>query len=74
MALARCEKCGRPESKRLRYSQSHKLAFTKSRIFCGTGNCTDLAIVCWLTDEEEREYVSGERRFAVPFRGLVRVV
>jgi hypothetical protein len=72
MALARCEKCGPPQGTKLRYSHSHKLVATKSRIFCGTGNCTDLAIVCWLTDLEEQEYISGERRFTVPFRGTVR--
>ena len=74
MALARCEKCGPPQGKKLLYAHRHKLASTKSRIFCGTGNCTDLAIICWLTDEEERQYLSSERRFAVPFRGMVRVV
>ena len=74
MALARCEQCGPPQGKRVRYAHSHKLASTKSRIFCGTGNCTDLAIVCWLTDDEQQEYISGERRFAVPFRGMVRLV
>jgi hypothetical protein len=74
MALARCEKCGRPQGKKVRYAHSHRLASTKSRIFCGSGNCTDLAIVCWLTDEEEQQYLGGERSFAVPFRGMVRVM
>ena len=74
MALARCEKCGRPQGKKVCYAYFHRLASTKSRIICGTGNCTDLAIVCWLTDEEEQQHLSGERRFAVPFRGMVRVV
>jgi hypothetical protein len=73
MALVRCERCGRPQGMKLRYAHRHKIASTKSRIFCGTGNCTDLAIVCWLTDVEKQEYISGERRFAVPFRGMVRV-
>ena len=74
MALARCEKCGRPQGQKLRYAHRHKLASTKSRIFCGTGNCTGLATVCWLTDVEEQEYIFGERRFPVLFRGMVRVV
>jgi hypothetical protein len=68
MALARCEKCGRPQGKKVRYAHSHRLASTKPRIFCGSGNCTDLAIVCWLTDVEEQHSISGERRFTVPFR------
>jgi hypothetical protein len=74
MALARCEKCGRPQGTRLRYAHAHNLASTRSRIFCGEGACTAVAIVCWLTDEEEQQYISGERSFAVPFRGRLRVV
>lgn len=74
MAVARCEKCGPPQGMKLSYARSHKLApDAKTRIFCGTGNCIKLALVCWLTDEEERQYLGGERRFAVPFRGRVRV-
>jgi hypothetical protein len=74
MAVVRCEECGPPQGKRLSYGSSHKLALnTSSRVFCAKGNCTRLALVCWLTDEEEREYVRGERLFRVPVRGIVQV-
>jgi hypothetical protein len=43
MALVRCERCGRPQGMKLRYAHPHKIASTKSHIFCGTGDCTDLA-------------------------------
>jgi hypothetical protein len=74
MALARCEKCGCPHGTTFSYAYCHKLADTKSRVFCGKGTCTGVAVVCWLTQEEEQQYVRGERSFAVPFRGMVRVV
>ena len=35
----------------------------KRLIFCGTGSCTQLALMCWLTDEEEQRYLRGERLF-----------
>lgn len=74
MAVVRCEKCGCPKGKKASYSRSHKLAsYARTRIFCGTGNCTELALNCWLTDEEEQQYLGGERLFTVPFRGMVRV-
>jgi hypothetical protein len=74
MAVARCEECGRPKGKKLSYACSHKLVSDASpRIFCGTGNCTQLALNCWLTDEEEQQYVGGERLFTIPFRGMVRL-
>jgi hypothetical protein len=74
MAVARCEKCGSPKGKKQSYARSHKLVpDPKPRIFCGTGNCTQLALMCWLTDEEEQQYVGGERLFAIPFRGMVRL-
>jgi hypothetical protein len=72
MAVVRCEECGRPMGKKLIYAHSHKLVpDPRPRIFCGTGNCTQLALNCWLTHEEEQQYVGGERLFAIPFRGRV---
>jgi hypothetical protein len=74
MAILRCEKCGPPQGKMLSYASSRKLASdTSSRIFCATAKCTRLAFVCWLTHQEEREYVRGERLFKVPVRGIVEV-
>jgi len=74
MALVRCKTCGRPEGKKLTYAHSHKLASdARTRIFCGTRNCTNLALVCWLTDEEEQHYFGGERFFTVPLRERLQV-
>jgi len=74
MAVARCEKCGPPQGKKLSYTRFHKFVSDASaRIFCGTTNCTQLALNCWLTDEEEQQYLRGERFFALPFHRMVRV-
>jgi hypothetical protein len=59
MAVLRCEKCGPPQGRKLSYSSSHKLVFEATvRIFCGTAKCTQLALNCWLTDEEQ-QYLHG---------------
>ena len=72
MALVRCEKCGPPQGTKLTYARFHRLAYDGSPdIFCGTGNCIQFALVCWLTDEEEQQYLCGERLFTVPSRGMV---
>jgi hypothetical protein len=72
MAVVRCEKCGGPKGTKVSYARSHKLVSDVSpRIFCGTGNCTQLALTCWLTDEEGQRYVRGERLFIIPFRRRV---
>jgi hypothetical protein len=75
MAVVRCEECGRPKGKKLSYPGSHKLVpDPKPRIFCGTGNCSQLALMCWLTDEEEQRYLCGDRLFTIPFhRRVVQV-
>jgi hypothetical protein len=67
MAVLRCEKCGPPQGRRLSYASSHKLVSeATTRIFCGTAKCTELALNCWLTDEEEQQYLHGKRLFTVP--------
>lgn len=75
MAVVTCEECGSPTGKKLNYARSHKLfPDPKPRIFCGMGNCAKLALLCWLTDEEEERYLRGERLFIVPFhRRMVQV-
>jgi hypothetical protein len=72
MALVRCEKCGPPKRKKVSYTHSHKLVSDGgTRIFCGTGTCAHPALMCWLTDEEEQEYVCGKRLFIIQFRRRV---
>lgn len=67
MAVLRCEKCGPLQGRKLSYSSSHKLVFeATARIFCGTAKCTQLALNCWLTAEEEQQYLHGKRLFIIP--------
>jgi hypothetical protein len=74
MALVRCEECGTPKGKKLSYTRSHKfVSDARIHVFCGTANCTQVARICWLTDEEEQQYVCGERRFTILFHGMVRL-
>lgn len=63
MALARCEACGRPKGTRCNYFHSY---VPDRRIVCGANRCTRLANLLWLTDEEERNYLQGQRTFRVP--------
>ena len=67
MAIARCDKCGTPQGKTLKYVQFHKLE-GGDRIICGALNCTRPASLIWLTEEEEEQYLQGERNFAVHYR------
>lgn len=74
MAVARCEKCGCPEGLKLSYVRSHKfVSDATSRIYCGATHCVQLALVCWLTDEEEQQYLGGERLFKMASYGTVLV-
>jgi len=63
MALARCESCGRPTKTRWDYPHPH---VSIRRLVCGNNLCTRPAHLLWLTDEEERWYVEGQRSFKVP--------
>ena len=61
MALARCETCGPPE--RLAHSYPHvHTPVAPSSIPCGAPTCVRPAFV-WLTDEEQQQYLSGQRIF-----------
>jgi hypothetical protein len=61
MATARCETCGPPQG--LKYNYPHRHTFAPPRtILCGAPGCIHPARA-WLTDEEERFYLSGERVF-----------
>jgi hypothetical protein len=65
MALARCQRCGNPQGLKHSYPHVHSLAhFQLNGILCGSQTCIHPALI-WLTDEEERQYLSGERSFQV---------
>ena len=63
LALARCEKCGRPQGRRKDYTFSHvPVAHPDGGIVCGSADCENPGVI-WLTDEEQRRYRAGERVF-----------
>ena len=61
MALARCETCGPPRGLKRNYTHVH-VASVNSGILCGAPTCIRSACI-WLTDEEEQQYLDGERSF-----------
>ena len=76
MAVARCAVCGQPTGKRRNYTQS-RAPFYPSQfdVICPAPNCSRHAFIIWLTDEEEKEYLRGERIFRLPGRpGGVQVI
>jgi len=63
MGLARCETCGAPRGLKRNYTHVHNLvASVNSSILCGAPTCIGPACI-WLTDEEEQQYLDGERSF-----------
>jgi hypothetical protein len=63
MALARCETCRCPRGLKRNYSHVYNLvAFVNSSILCGASTCIRSACI-WLTDEEEQQYLYGQRSF-----------
>ncbi len=65
MAIARCERCGRPRAiKPPDYSEAPKrpVGYPDTALVCGTNGCDNNALV-WLKKDEERLYQSGQRVF-----------
>jgi hypothetical protein len=67
MALARCEKCGRPSGRMgnvytgpARLPVGHPL----SGVICGTTGCDEPGLV-WLLDREQAQYKTGTRIFGL---------
>jgi hypothetical protein len=70
MALARCETCGTPERLKNKYPHFHTLPYSVSiKILCGARSCAHRGFV-WLTDEEERQYLAGQRDFRITKRAF----
>ena len=63
MPLARCETCGCPQGLKHTYTTFH--VSVGLRLLCGAPTCTRLACI-WLTDEEQLQYLSGQRSFRLP--------
>ncbi len=65
MALARCQTCGSPHGLKHNYPHFHILAHpVVANLLCGAPTCARPAFI-WLTDEEERQYLYGQRSFRV---------
>jgi hypothetical protein len=65
VALARCESCGRPKGLKQDYAHFHSLASAVAKnILCGAPSCARPGSV-WLTEEEEQQYLSGQRSFRI---------
>jgi len=70
MALSRCPTCGSPQGLKHNYPHFHAQVPSDSRsILCGAPTCVRLGYL-WLTDEEEEQYLAGQRAFPLSNRGL----
>jgi hypothetical protein len=62
MAVVRCKSMdGRRARSSVTLTPTTSSLTRDLAFFCGTGNCTQLALNCWLTDEEEQEYLRWKR-------------
>jgi len=78
MAIARCEKCGRPTKHVKPPGYSEKSYFPvghpQSAVVCGRPDCDNPALI-WLKLDEERNYQSGLRVFGMETHTVkIRVV
>jgi hypothetical protein len=69
MAIARCEKCGKPTQnvKPPAYSNTAYLPphYPDSGLVCGSADCDRPALI-WLKLDEEAQYRNGQRVFDLP--------
>lgn len=69
MAIARCQKCGKPTQnvKPPGYSNVAYLPpnYPDSGLVCGSVGCETSALI-WLTLDEEKQFKSGQRIFLLP--------
>jgi hypothetical protein len=72
MAVARCKKCGAPKGVKKSYPHVHSAISSNDRIMCGSPSCTRAGSL-WLTEEEERQYILGQRTFRLS-NGLTGVI
>jgi hypothetical protein len=67
MAIARCEKCGRPKANKPPEYAAHPrlpVGHPNSGVICGTRGCTNPGKI-WLKLDEEKQYDAGERIFGI---------
>ena len=67
MAIARCDKCGRPRAnKPPEYAAEARMprGYPDSGVVCGTKGCENDAKI-WLKTDEESLYAAGQRVFDI---------
>jgi hypothetical protein len=70
MALARCQTCGSPKGLKQNYPHFHTLAHSGNiDILCGSPTCARPGCL-WLTDEEQLQYLHGQRSFRMSNRTM----
>ena len=68
MAIARCERCDKPEGRDGGYVASHlPVGHPESGVVCGKAECENTAIM-WLKEPEEKLYKKGKRVFEIHTR------
>ena len=75
MAVGRCERCGPPTETKRNYTHAHRLISSPigHNLLCGKPGCAQPVSIIWLSDEEKRQYLCGQRFFKVTRMGEVRV-
>jgi hypothetical protein len=69
MAIARCEKCGKPKGANVKppgYANKpyYPVGHPESGIVCGTRGCESVALI-WLKVDEAQAYQQGQRIFGI---------
>jgi hypothetical protein len=73
MALSRCGICGGPQGLKQDYPHCHtQVSSAGPDVVCGSPKCTRRAFI-WLTDDEQQQYLRGDRHFRVPNRAAVQL-
>ena len=75
MAIARCQKCGKPEGRTNKYIKSvHPIGYPDTSSICGAKGCDNSALI-WLNEIETKSYEEGHNIFDLPTKAIkVKVV
>lgn len=75
MALARCEKCGKPKGRTKTYVCSVRpVGYSDTAAICGIKDCENSAQI-WLDENEVQDFLSGQDVFSFPNNAMkVRVI
>lgn len=66
MALARCEKCGKPKGRTKNYVRSaNPVGYPDTAAICGSSACKNPALL-WLDESEAQAFIKGQVVFDLP--------